>query len=46
MRTLKTTLISLLAVTAVGGMAFAQEMKKEVGAGEGQVRYRGLGRLH
>ncbi len=37
MRTLKTTLISLLAVTAVGGMAFAQEMKKEVGAGEGQV---------
>ena len=37
MRTLKNTLISLLAVTAVGGMAFAQEMKKEVGAGEGQV---------
>ena len=37
MRTLKNTLISLLAVTAVGGMAFAQEMKKEVSAGEGQV---------
>ncbi len=37
MKTLKNTLISLLAVTAVGGMAFAQEMKKEVGAGEGQV---------
>jgi putative spermidine/putrescine transport system substrate-binding protein len=37
MRTLKNTLISLLAVTAVGGVAFAQEMKKEVGSGEGQV---------
>jgi putative spermidine/putrescine transport system substrate-binding protein len=37
MRTFKNTLISLLAVTAVGGVAFAQEMKKEVGAGEGQV---------
>jgi putative spermidine/putrescine transport system substrate-binding protein len=37
MRTFKNTLISLLAVTAVGGMAFAQEMKKELGAGEGQV---------
>jgi len=37
MKTLKNTLISLLAVTTAGGMAFAQEMKKEVGAGEGQV---------
>jgi putative spermidine/putrescine transport system substrate-binding protein len=37
MKTLKNTLISLLAVTAAGGMAFAQEMKKEVGPGEGQV---------
>lgn len=37
MRTFKNTLISLLAVTAVGGVAFAQEMKKELGAGEGQV---------
>ena len=37
MNTLKNTLISLLAVTAAGGMAFAQELKKEVGAGEGQV---------
>jgi putative spermidine/putrescine transport system substrate-binding protein len=37
MKTMKNTLISLLAVTTAGGMAFAQEMKKEVGAGEGQV---------
>ena len=37
MKTLKHTFLSLLAVTAMGGMAFAQEMKKEVGAGEGQV---------
>lgn len=37
MRTLRRTLVSLLAVSALGGMALAQEMKKEVGAGEGQV---------
>jgi putative spermidine/putrescine transport system substrate-binding protein len=37
MKTLKHTLLSLLAVTAMSGMTFAQEMKKEVGAGEGQV---------
>ena len=37
MKTLKHTFLSLLAVTAMGGMAFAQEMKKEVGPGEGQV---------
>ena len=37
MRTLKHTLLSLLAVSAVSGMAFAQEMKKELGKGEGQV---------
>jgi putative spermidine/putrescine transport system substrate-binding protein len=37
MKTLKHTLLSLLAVSAMGGMAFAQEMKKEVGKGEGQV---------
>ncbi len=37
MNTLKHTLLTLLAVSATGGMAFAQEMKKEVGKGEGQV---------
>jgi putative spermidine/putrescine transport system substrate-binding protein len=37
MNTLKHALLSLLAVSAMGGMAFAQEMKKEVGKGEGQV---------
>ncbi len=37
MKTLKTTFLSLLAVTAMSGMTFAQEMKKEVGPGEGQV---------
>ncbi len=37
MKTLKHALLSLLAVSAMGGMAFAQEMKKEVGKGEGQV---------
>ena len=37
MKTLKHALISLLAVSAMGGMAFSQEMKKEVGKGEGQV---------
>ncbi len=37
MKTLKHALLSLLAVSAMGGMAFAQEMKKEVGNGEGQV---------
>ena len=37
MKTLKHALLALLAVSAMGGMAFAQEMKKEVGKGEGQV---------
>jgi putative spermidine/putrescine transport system substrate-binding protein len=37
MKTLKHALLSLLAVTAMGGMALAQEMKKEVGKGEGEV---------
>jgi putative spermidine/putrescine transport system substrate-binding protein len=37
MKTLKHTLLTLLAVSAMGGTAFAQEMKKEVGKGEGQV---------
>ena len=37
MKTLKHTLFTLLAVSAMGGMALAQEMKKEVGKGEGQV---------
>ena len=37
MKTLKHTLLSLLAVSAMGGVAVAQEMKKEVGKGEGQV---------
>jgi putative spermidine/putrescine transport system substrate-binding protein len=37
MKTLKHTLLTLLAVSAMGGMASAQEMKKEVGKGEGQV---------
>ncbi len=37
MKTLKHTLFTLLAVSAMGGIAFAQEMKKELGKGEGQV---------
>lgn len=37
MKTLKHALVSLLAISAMGGMALAQEMKKEVGKGEGQV---------
>ncbi len=37
MKTLKHALVSLLALSAMGGMALAQEMKKEVGKGEGQV---------
>ena len=37
MKTLKHALLSLLAISAMGGMALAQEMKKEVGKGEGQV---------
>ncbi len=37
MKTLKHALLSLLAVSAMGGVALAQEMKKEVGKGEGQV---------
>ncbi|MEP7172385.1 MAG: ABC transporter substrate-binding protein [Aestuariivirga sp.] len=37
MKTFKHALLSLLAISAMGGMALAQEMKKEVGKGEGQV---------
>jgi putative spermidine/putrescine transport system substrate-binding protein len=37
MKTLKHTILSLLAASAMGGAALAQDMKKEVGAGEGQV---------
>ena len=37
MRVFKATLISIAAVTAACGIAAAQEMKKNVGAGEGQV---------
>jgi putative spermidine/putrescine transport system substrate-binding protein len=37
MKTLKHTLLSLLAASAMGGVALAQDMKKEVGPGEGQV---------
>lgn len=37
MRFSKMAIVSVLAATALGGVAFAQEMKKEVGAGEGQV---------
>ncbi len=37
MKTLKHAVLALLAVSAMGGMAVAQEMKKEVGKGEGQV---------
>ena len=37
MKTLKHTLLTLLAMSAMGGVALAQEMKKEVGKGEGQV---------
>jgi putative spermidine/putrescine transport system substrate-binding protein len=37
MKTLKHTLFTLLAVSAMGGMAVAQDMKKELGKGEGQV---------
>ncbi len=37
MKTLKHALLTVLAVSAMGGLAFAQEMKKEVGKGEGQV---------
>ncbi|MBI2719841.1 MAG: ABC transporter substrate-binding protein [Rhizobiales bacterium] len=37
MRVFKTTLISLAAIAATGGIAAAQEMMKEIGKGEGQV---------
>ena len=37
MNTLKRTLLALAALSAMGATAGAQEMKKEVGAGEGQV---------
>src|SRR3990170_1481788 len=37
MNILKHAVLALLAVSAMGGMALAQEMKKEVGKGECQV---------
>ena len=37
MKTLKHTLLTLLAITAMSGVALADEMKKKVGKGEGQV---------
>ena len=37
MKTLKYTILSLLAASAMGGMAFAADMKKDVGKGEGEV---------
>jgi putative spermidine/putrescine transport system substrate-binding protein len=37
MTTLKRTLLSLAAISAIGAVAHAQEIKKEIGAGEGQV---------
>ena len=37
MTTVKHTLVSALALLAASGMASAQEMKKDIGAGEGQV---------
>jgi putative spermidine/putrescine transport system substrate-binding protein len=37
MNLLKSTLLTLAAATVMSSMTFAQEMKKEVGAGEGQV---------
>ena len=37
MKTLKHTLLTLLALTAMSGVALADEMKKKIGKGEGQV---------
>jgi len=37
MKTFKHALLTLLAVSAMGGIAVAQDMKKELGKGEGQV---------
>ncbi len=37
MRFSKMAIVSAIAATALGGAALAQEMKKEIGAGEGQV---------
>ena len=37
MNSMKRSIVSVLALAAVAGMAGAQEMKKEIGAGEGQV---------
>jgi len=37
MRFSKTVFVSVFAATALGGVAIAQEMKKEIGPGEGQV---------
>ncbi len=37
MTSMKRAIASILALAAAGGIAWAQEMKKEIGAGEGQV---------
>ena len=37
MITLKHAVLSLVAATAISGVAFAADMKKKVGAGEGEV---------
>ena len=37
MKTLKHTLLTLLAISAMSGVALADEMKKKIGKGEGQV---------
>ena len=37
MTSMKRAIASILALTAAGGIAWAQDMKKEIGAGEGQV---------
>jgi len=37
MTSMKRMIVSILALAAAGGIAWAQEMKKEIGAGEGQV---------
>ena len=42
MKTLKHTVLALLAVSSMGGLALAQEAKKEVGKGEGQVNIGGV----
>lgn len=37
MNRLKHTFVSVIAIAALSGLASAAEMKKEIGAGEGQV---------